>query len=649
MAIPSGIASAEQQVSQDQPGAMSIPPYPGAPPPQTIPGPGSNPARRGTVTNPAYLQWQQQMNAYNQAIAANRTLQQTQSAVTARQSGGGAGIPPNYVWNGTAWVPPNDPSLRQQQPYGPPIIGGVGGGGGAMTAYEAAQVALDKQKMADAEAQQKADQEYRNAQALDAFNKQWQDFQTKHYYGSIMGPAYAAPAGASSFFKLPEPQYVQDYYKNNPQAGGDPWSQTPQYGGYSGSLFSNPQQPGTQQTPPTGALAAPVAAGQGQSVNGPTPGVTSGALPIYNPAAPQSGQNVLTPPPIAPPKSMARGGMSDGTELAVVHGGEKIVEPFGIGATGISPRPKTIGATGAPVLPKQPVPALVSPSYNPGYPIPGMADGGKVPGPPGQPQLAVLHAGEDVVPGGNFSDNNPSPVANAGPESMNPLIKQLLSAVNGIITSPEFQSAVYSSDSGMTKPPIGGGDDTSTPGSFASGWPPDPGTYDPNIYRPGSVPGTWMDVATGRPVTSPTLPTTPFTTPVFSSPVGSTTTPTTPTPPPIARPTTTPNISGIVPGPTAVNHVPYGPELTGMSGYGGLITPNGTPVVASEWQRQHLDPTSLGNYEDYAGSIAGYNPADLKQLSDTMTGVLNENSPTIKAPIRFNLSGQTPVPGQGGG
>lgn len=643
---------------------VTAPLNPGPPPPRTI-----NIGKAGTVPNPDYAKWQQAESAYQQwqtrtgLGVADADISQKSSGSSTHAPPSPTGIPTNYIWDGTNWVSPQQ--YAQEQAYSrthqPPPLSFGGGSNGAMTAYEAAQVKLDQQKIADAEAQQKADEAYRQAQALDTFNKNWQDFQTKHYYGSVNGPAYAAPAGSPNFFKMPEPDYVANYYKNTPNAGPDPWNQPNPYSGYSGTLFSNPQQPGTQATPPVGSTPAPAIGGAGQVVNGPTPGVASGTLPGFNPNAPQSGQNVPTPPPIAPnvgartgaipPRSMAYGGGSTGTELAILHGGEQVVEP------------DRIGATGVPVAEKKPTPQLTSSQYYPG-PVPGMASGGTVPGSPGQPQLAVLHGKEDVIPGGNFSGHNPSPVANAGPESMNPLIQQLLSAVNGIITSPEFQSAVYSSN-GMAKPPIAGGDDSSPlngagdssmPGSFATGWPPLPGTYDASIYRPGSVPGTWMDVATGRSVpaaqaspgtTAPVTPVTPVTPGlgVRSGPRGQ---PLGLTPPPISA-NAAAQQSGVIAGPTAINHVPYGPELTGMSGLGGLITPNGTPVVASEWQRQHLDPTSLGNYEDYAGSIAGWNPADLKQQSDQMTGVLNENSPTIKAPIKFDLSNQIPVPGQGGG
>jgi hypothetical protein len=209
-------------------------------------------------------------------------------------------------------------------PKGDPstLPSGVAGGSTPMTAYEQAQIALDKQKVADAEAQQKADQEYRNAQALDAFNKQWQDYQTKNYYGSFYGPSAAAPAGAPMAFRLPEPSYVQDFYKNNPASGPDPFSQPMPYSGYSGSGFLNPQQPGIQNAGaiPAGAVPAPIAGGaQAQ----PFAGVSQGQAAAFNPNAPQSGQNVPT-------------GMQAGGTQPVTQGQ---LSPMGGGMTGAMQSP----------------------------------------------------------------------------------------------------------------------------------------------------------------------------------------------------------------------------------------------------------------------------------------------------------------------
>jgi hypothetical protein len=87
------------------------------------------------------------------------------------------------------------------------------------------------------------------------------------------------------------------------------------------------------------------------------------------------------------------------------------------------------------------------------------------------------------------------------------------------------------------------------------------------------------------------------------------------------------------------NHVQYGPELTGLSGYGGLITPNGTPVVMSEWQRKQFDPTSIANYGDYAHTIAGWNANDLAFQSDKITGNVGDATlPKNWAPIGIQPS-----------
>jgi hypothetical protein len=166
-------------------------------------------------------------------------------------------------------------------PVPPPIdwskvLGGAGGASGAMTQYEQALIALDKQKLADAEAQQKADQAYRETQAVEAFNKQWQDYQVKNYYGSFGGPTSAAPAGSPWFYRLPEPTDIKSAYAHNPQMGQDPWNSPIGVSGYSGSGFLNPQQPGTQSVQALGNVAAPIA---GQQPANPFPGPTSGQAP----------------------------------------------------------------------------------------------------------------------------------------------------------------------------------------------------------------------------------------------------------------------------------------------------------------------------------------------------------------------------------
>lgn len=288
-------------------------------PPQYIKQNGRN------VINPAYLEWQRLYGPKPTTAPAStpttpgskvnptphvRTGAATDpKKKTTTQTGGSQ--PQNDVEtvtiNGEQWQITYDangkvinrkdlgPAPTNQPPGGgTQIPAGIGGGGGgAMTAYEQAQIALDKQKLADAEAQQKADQAYREAQAVDQFNKNWQDYQVKNYYGSFYGPSAAAPAGSPWAFRLPEPSYIQDYYKNNPQAGPDPWSQPLGFSGYSGSGYLNPQQPGIQNAGavPAGSVAAPI---KGQAPANPFPGATQGSV-AYNPNAAQTGQNVAPP------------------------------------------------------------------------------------------------------------------------------------------------------------------------------------------------------------------------------------------------------------------------------------------------------------------------------------------------------------------
>lgn len=97
----------------------------------------------------------------------------------------------------------------------------------------------------------------------------------------------------------------------------------------------------------------------------------------------------------------------------------------------------------------------------------------------------------------------------------------------------------------------------------------------------------------------------------------------------------------VVAGPGVLNHVPYSPALTGLSQYGGLMTPNGTPVTMSNWQRANLNPSSIsgpGGYEDYAMQVAGWNPTDLANQGRNMTGSFGTDlsAPKNYAPIAIN-------------
>lgn len=67
-------------------------------------------------------------------------------------------------------------------------------------------------------------------------------------------------------------------------------------------------------------------------------------------------------------------------------------------------------------------------------PTPAMATGGEVPGPVGQPQLTVLHGGEQV---NNNTPQGPiAPVDNAG---VHPAIQKLMDALSELLANPDFK------------------------------------------------------------------------------------------------------------------------------------------------------------------------------------------------------------------
>jgi hypothetical protein len=364
-------------------------------------------AGKGVVVNPSWTTWNNQYGSiagpHPSGYSSNPTT--TGSSSTPSSSKPAASKSPTTTSTGGYFVDPNTGDVYNNgtliggpdfHPAGsglPNTAGSSVYGGssvGAMTQYEAAQVVLDKQKLADAEAQQKADQSYREAQAIDTFNKNWQDYQKTNYYGSFYGPSAAAPAGSPNAFRLPEPTYVQDYYKNNPQAGQDPWSAPIAFGGYTGGGFLNPQQPGVQNAPPTGSVAAPIA---GQTGYNPFSGPTSGQG--VNPAQ-------FSGAPAQPPQASTPGASQAGP-----------VDPNTLGMIASHPAANqfVMSLPGAQQFVNQAtngqgLPGVSSPQQAPGgttppqgqTAIPSMATGGIVPGAPGQPQLIEAHGGEQIIP-----------------------------------------------------------------------------------------------------------------------------------------------------------------------------------------------------------------------------------------------------------
>jgi hypothetical protein len=226
--------------------------------------------------NPAIL-GQEALNAINPAS----TLQQASGQIGSWFGGGGSapastdgssyvGMPTSVLPDPNAAATTTDPHAGMRQlPSGQwvsaadysAIMAGLGAGtsgygtSGGMTAYEAATLALDQQKLqaANQQAQDRlafdrsvneAKNQYDQSTAVDTFDKNFRDYQKTNYYGSMYGPGYFAPNGAAQPFRAPEPTLVQQYYQNNPTVGPDPFSQVSPYAGYTGSSYVNPQHPG---------------------------------------------------------------------------------------------------------------------------------------------------------------------------------------------------------------------------------------------------------------------------------------------------------------------------------------------------------------------------------------------------------------------
>lgn len=514
----------------------------------------------------------------------------------------------------------------------------LGGGGGGPTWYEQQQVTLDKQRIADAEAAQK----FQEAQALEAkkiaesnavesANQAFRDAQLKSTYGTINGMAYASPKGSPFVQQLPEPLLLKESYADNKQV--DPWSMPAQTGGYTGQGFMNAQQPGlANQGDPN--MQVPLT-GPGSAI--PLP------QPIPSPILPHGGWSGAIDPrgAPAPAPSMARGGR---------------------------------------------VPVFQSPQANDSYSdagIPGYAPGGQIPGTTGQPQLIMAHGGEQITPapgtplptllgspgGAPFSNptdpndpNNPSP---QGGGSINDAINNLISAAQALVTHPGFKGAPIpipgqdeQDSSASGQPPVPGmaaggmvngyprfpvvspnsnageGDDTSIPGYAAGGKVP----YYYDDGRSGASQSNPVGSVGGRGGANQLPP--PFYTPQTNA-YGQTGQAT------ASNVIHAPTYNDISAGPGVLNHMPYSPVLTGLSGYGATMTRDGTPVVMSNWQRNNLMPSSIsgpGGYDDYAMQVAGWNPADLAALGKSVTGNFGVD---LSAPKNYSAIPIAPAPGGG--
>lgn len=471
------------------------------------------------------------------------------------------------------------------------LLGQIAASGGASrgpTWYEQQQIALDKQRLADARNAQAAQEKYQHEQqlvaqsnAVEAANQSYRDLQLKSYGATANGMAYASPKGSPFAEQLPEPLLLKQSYIANHQV--DPWSKGPVYGGYSGDSYVNASQPGLSNQ-----------------------GEPSMQIPIKG-----AGSSIPVPPPAkapAPIPSMATGGMI----------------PYSASGPSIYDIPAT-------------------------PPIPGYAAGtGEIPGTPGQPQLIVAHGGEQITPapgtpmpallgspgGAPFSNptdpNDPMSQGNQPDTSggdIQAFIMNLIQAAQALVTNPAFKSLGV---------PMGPPSSDDTEGSPAG--PPIPGMASggvvPSYAMGGTVPSASLQAWRRAQNYSASA---------VMSPLGGTrATPPTMSGPPIPIHPGTPPVN-IGDSPATLNPIPerFDPVMTGMSGYGATMTRNGTPVVMSNWQRSHLDPsvvTGPRGYEDYAMQVANRNPEDLKALGNSMTGNFGTDlsAPKNYAPISIN-------------
>lgn len=499
-------------------------------------------------------------------------------------------------------------------------LGGLltGGGNSGPTWYEQQQIALDKQRIAQAakaqafqEAQALEAKRLAESNAVEAANQAFRDAQLKSTYGTINGMAYAGAKGSPFAEKLPEPLLLKQYYADNKQT--DPWTRGPQVGGYTGSGYMNAEQPGIFNI--TDANMQIPKTGPGSIIQVPpdpniTPKTAAGAAAV--PSAARGG-TVGTP---------------DRPQIVTSPNGYSVIAQRDAG----------------PVV-KTPYDYSVS-----GKQIPGYAAGGQIPGTTGQPQLIMAHGGEHIIPapgtpmpallgspgGAPFSNptdpNDPmsqgegAPIASqddSGSDDPNSggdiqaFIMNLIQAAQALVTNPGFAKLGI---------PMG------PPSGDSTGSAPIPGMAMGGVVPSYAAGG----VVTDRGGANQSAPGTPGDRDVNQSPAvtpddrgaanqSSNDALFMPQGPNAYGQTTgddmvhSPTYNDILPGQGVLNHMPYSPVLTGLSGYGATMTRNGTPVVMSNWQRSHLMPSSVsgpGGYEDYAMQVAGWNPTDLQALGN---------------------------------
>jgi hypothetical protein len=282
-----------------------------------------------------------------------------------------------------------------------------------------------------------------------------------------------------------------------------------------------------------------------------------------------------------------------------------------------------------------------------GAPI-SMAGGGNVPGTTGQPQLIVAHGGENITPApgtpmptllgspGGAPFSNPldpnDPQSGEGPEEadsqgdIKSLIANLIKSVQAVLATPEFASL---------QAPIPGSPDISSGGAPPSmargGMVPSlalPSTFQSAMPTQPSIPG----YAEGGVV--PVLKDNQKPSPMVPNYYGQS------VPGNIVH---APSYNDVIAGPGTLNPIMGAPGtnqgvLRGLSGFGATVTPNGTPVTMSAYQRQNLMPSSIsgpGGYNDYVKQVANWDPADLVNQTNKMMDSGNLTAAKHYAPINI--------------
>lgn len=252
-------------------------------------------------------------------------------------------------------------------------------------------------------------------------------------------------------------------------------------------------------------------------------------------------------------------------------------------------------------------------------PVPSMAGGGQVPGPPGTPSLAVVHGGEEVTP----APGGPAPALDgAGPQAgpqmgpqapsqglsnapgLHPAIAALVDAVSGLLQNPDFAPFV-SATLQTNKATPGGAPSMAAGGTVpvgGTGTSPNPtGTPTPGGSF-GSKPGTTASPATGGPPPQPAP---------------------TPTPPPVAPLGGGGPVGGAqgVVGNTAAPGMPDKPimPLGQMDPYSrALYDIMGKLHPYSAQQENQMGPSGLAAVQSYVGKVEGVDVNDYTNLVDRL-------------------------------